>query len=161
MANHIDVVCTGGLSLDCHKIKEVIDIARKINPKIITVVGGGIISSDPEIAMRVLDADIGVIGEGERTMCELAHALDNGETYSDVPGLIYRDANHALIKTTPRKEIADLDSIPFPDFDGFNYGQWVEFFRRGGRIVVRPILSISLYILLSPDRREISSAFSG
>ena len=85
LANHIDVVCTGGLSLDCHKIREVIDIARKINPKIITVVGGGIISSDPETAMRVLDADIGVIGEGEHTMCELANALDNGETYGNVP----------------------------------------------------------------------------
>ena len=131
MTNRIDVVCTGGLSLDCHKIKEVIDISRKINPKVITVVGGGIISSDPEIAMRVLDADIGVIGEGERTMCELAHALDNGEPYSDVPGLIYRDANHALTKTTPRKEVDDLDSIPFPDFDGFNYGQWVDFFGGG------------------------------
>ncbi len=131
LANHIDVVCTGGLSLDCHKIREVIDIARKINPKIITVVGGGIISSDPETAMRVLDADIGVIGEGEHTMCELANALDNGETYGNVPGLIYRDAD-ALIRTTPRKEIADLDSIAFPDFDGFNYAQWVKFFGGAG-----------------------------
>jgi anaerobic magnesium-protoporphyrin IX monomethyl ester cyclase len=131
LTNHVDVVCTGGLSLDCNKIKEVIDIARKINPKVITVVGGGIISSDPETAMRVLDADIGVIGEGERTICELAHALDNGETYGNVPGLIYRDVNHELIKTSPREEITDLDSIPFPDFDGFNYGQWVNFFGGG------------------------------
>ncbi|SPF48678.1 Radical SAM domain protein [Syntrophobacter sp. SbD1] len=134
LANSIDVVCTGGLSLDCHKIKEVVDTARKINPKIITVVGGGIISSDPETAMRVLDADIGVIGEGERTICELAHALDNGEKYGNIQGLIYRDS-HALIKTTPRKEIADLDSIPFPDFDGFNYGQWVSFFGGAGALL--------------------------
>lgn len=134
LANSIDVVCTGGLSLDCHKIKEVIDTARKINPKIITVVGGGIISSDPETAMRVLDADIGVIGEGERTMCELARAIDNGEKYGNVQGLIYRDT-HTLIRTTPRKEIADLDSIPFPDFDGFNYGQWVSFFGGAGALL--------------------------
>ncbi len=124
----IDVVCTGGLSLDCHKIKEVIDTARKINPKVITVVGGGIISSDPEPAMRVLGADIGVIGEGERTICELAHALDSGQDFSNVPGLIFRDGDNGFIKTERRKEIADLDSIPFPDFDGFNYGQWVDFF---------------------------------
>jgi radical SAM superfamily enzyme YgiQ (UPF0313 family) len=130
--NSIDVVCTGGLSLDCHKIKDVIDTARKIKSQIITVVGGGIISSDPETAMRVLDADIGVIGEGERTMCELCYALDNGETYGNVPGLVYRDHNDALIMTNRRKEIADLDSIPFPDFNGFNYGQWVEFFGGAG-----------------------------
>lgn len=126
--NHIDVVCTGGLSLDCHKIKDVIDTSRMINPKILTVVGGGIISSDPETAMSVIDADIGVIGEGEQTICELAHALDNGEAYDTVPGLIYRAVDHTFITTGPRKEIADLDSLPFPDYEGFSYSQWVDFF---------------------------------
>ena len=130
--HHIDVVCTGGLSLDCHKIKAVIDASRKINPKIITVVGGGIISSDPETAMRVLDADIGVIGEGEQTMCDLARALDNGEAYDSVAGLIYRQADHSLVTTVPRQEIADLDSIPFPDYEGFNYDLWVNYFGGAG-----------------------------
>ncbi len=122
----IDVVCTGGLSRDFHKLKEVIDTARRINPQIITVVGGGIISSDPRTAMRVLDADIGVIGEGEITICELARALDGGQTYADIPGLIYKDGGNGLVITPPRSEIADIDSIPFPDFDGFDYGQWVR-----------------------------------
>lgn len=126
LRNHIDVVGTGGLSLDCHKLKEVIDTARKIRPEIITLVGGGIISSDPETAMRVLDPDIGVIGEGEVTICELARALDRRETYATIPGLIYKDKGKTLVTTSARKEIADLDSIPFPDFDGFNYGQWVK-----------------------------------
>ncbi|MEI6826585.1 MAG: radical SAM protein [Desulfuromonadales bacterium] len=132
LQNRIDVVCTGGLSLDCHKIIEVIDAARKINPGIITVVGGGIVSSDPETAMRVLGADIGVIGEGEVTICELAKALDSGDEYSNVSGLIYRTHNNEYITTSPRKEIADLDNIPFPDFDGFNYGEWVKFFGGAG-----------------------------
>ena len=133
-AHNIDIVCTGGLSPDYNKIKEVIDAARMINPKIITVVGGGIIGSDPETAMHVLDVDIGVIGEGERTMCELAHALDNGEPYSNIQGLIYRDKN-GLIMTSPRKEIEDLDSIPFPDFDGFNYGQWLLHYGGNGIVL--------------------------
>ena len=124
--NDINVVCTGGLSRDCHKLKEVIDTARRINPQIISVVGGGIISSDPRTAMRVLDADIGVIGEGEITICELARALDGGRTYADIPGLIYKDGGNGLVITPPRSEIADIDSIPFPDFDGFDYGQWVS-----------------------------------
>src|SRR5271165_339004 len=33
--NDIHVVCTGGLSRDYHKLKEVIDIARRIDPQII------------------------------------------------------------------------------------------------------------------------------
>lgn len=124
--NDIDVVCTGGLSRDCQKLKEVIDTARSINPHIVCVVGGGIISSDPEIGMRVLNADIGVIGEGEITMCELARALDSGQSYTDVPGLIYKDGQNSFINTPQRKEIADIDNIPLPDFDGFDYARWVQ-----------------------------------
>jgi len=131
--NSIDVICTGGLSRDCNKIKELLDAAREINPKIITVVGGGIISSDPEPAMRVLGADIGVIGEGEITMRELAEALDNGLPYASVNGLIYRTADGSLATTPRRKEIADLDEVPFPDFDGFNYGEYAG--PRGGLLV--------------------------
>jgi radical SAM superfamily enzyme YgiQ (UPF0313 family) len=123
--NHIDVICTGGLSRDYHKLKEVIEMARSVNPQIVTVVGGGIISSDPRTAMRALDADIGVIGEGEITACELAHALDEGQSYSDVPGLIFKNGNNGLVVTASRNEIKDIDSIPLPDFDGFDYGKWV------------------------------------
>lgn len=124
--NNINVVCTGGLSRDCSKLKEVIDTARAINPRIISVVGGGIISSDPEPAMRVLGADIGVIGEGEVTMCELAQALDSGEPYTDVPGLIYKNGQNSFVTTERRKEIADINTIPMPDFDGFDYARWVR-----------------------------------
>jgi len=133
--HQIDVLCTGGLSLDCHKIKELLDIAQEIKPEIITVVGGGIISSDPETAMRVLDPDVGVIGEGEITMCELAHALNNDNSIKDVPGLIYWDKERTLITTSRRKEIKDLDSIPFPDLDSFNYGEWVNSFGGSGMIL--------------------------
>lgn len=131
-AHDIDVVCTGGLSLDCHKIKEVIDASRAFKPDVITVVGGGIISSDPQTAMGVLQPDIGVIGEGEQTMCELARALDTGASYDDVPGLVYWDSTRALRKTATRKEIEELDRIPFPDYDGFNYGDWVRHFGGAG-----------------------------
>ncbi|HYA42715.1 MAG TPA: radical SAM protein, partial [Syntrophobacteraceae bacterium] len=124
--NDIDVICTGGLSRDCHKLREIIDTARRIKSDIISIVGGGVISSDPQPAMRVLGADIGVIGEGEITICELARALDNDQPYESISGLIYRDKNNGLVTTSPREEIADIDSIPFPDFEGFDYEKWVK-----------------------------------
>jgi len=123
---NIDVLCVGGLSRDCGKIKALIDESRKINPQILTVVGGGIISGDPEPAMRVLDAEIGVIGEGEITMCQLAEALDKGLSYNDIAGLIFKDNDGNLIITNTRTETTDLDNIPFPDFDGFDYAQYVN-----------------------------------
>jgi len=132
LSHHVDAVCTGGLSYDCNKIKEVIDTAREINPRVMTIVGGGIISADPIPAMRVLDADIGIIGEGEVTMRELAYALDNGLPYGDIPGLIVKkNANGSNVITRRREEIRDLDSIAFPDYDGFNYLEWTRIYGMG------------------------------
>jgi anaerobic magnesium-protoporphyrin IX monomethyl ester cyclase len=124
--NNIDVICTSGLSRDYYKVKEIIDFARQINPTIITVIGGGIMSSDPETAMVALDADIGIIGEGEITICELAHALNHNLSYVDVPGLIFKNGQNGFIKTTNRTEIPDIDSIPLPDYEGFNYTEYIE-----------------------------------
>lgn len=126
-SNHVDVICTGGLSYDCNKVQKVIDAAREINPEIITVVGGGIVSADPIPAMRVLNADIGIIGEGEVTMGELAYVLDNGLPLDNVPGLILKnDTNGSHLITNRREEIHDLDNVAFPDYDGFNYLEWTR-----------------------------------
>jgi anaerobic magnesium-protoporphyrin IX monomethyl ester cyclase len=131
----IDVLGSGGLSRDCGKLKEVFDTARRIKPDILTVVGGGIISSDPVPAMRILGADIGVIGEGEVTICELAQALENGINLNHVNGLIYLDRHGDLHKTPKRIEINDIDRIPFPDFDGFSYKEWVQSSGGGGTVL--------------------------
>ncbi len=91
-----------------------------------TVVGGGIISSDPETSMVALGADIGIIGEGEVTLCEVAHALDNNLSYADVPGLIFKNSQNNFIQTANRAEIPDIDSIPLPDYEGFSYTEYIK-----------------------------------
>jgi anaerobic magnesium-protoporphyrin IX monomethyl ester cyclase len=124
--NNIDVICTSGLSRDYYKVKEIIDIARQIKPGIMTVVGGGIISSDPETSMVALGADIGIIGEGEVTLCEVAYALDNNLSYADVPGLIFKNSQNNFVQTANRAEIPDIDSIPLPDYEGFSYTEYIK-----------------------------------
>jgi anaerobic magnesium-protoporphyrin IX monomethyl ester cyclase len=124
--NNIDAICTSGLSRDYKKISEIIHCARRINPSILTIVGGGIISSDPEIAMSALNADIGVIGEGETTIVELVNALNNSTSYSDIHGLIFKSSHFKFITTTSRTEIDDIDSCPLPDYDGFDYSKYIE-----------------------------------
>ncbi len=124
-AHDIDVLGTSGLSRDYPRLKELIDIARAIKPAIKIVVGGGIISGDPEPAMIALDADFGVIGQGEITMHELAAALDNDQPYDNVPGLIFKRGD-GYITTEVRKDIKDLDLLPFPDYDGFSYPEYMK-----------------------------------
>jgi len=99
---------------------------KDIDAKITTVIGGGIVTADPEIALEALEnADIGVIGEGEITMCELLGALENNKDLSKINGLVFKKDGEFLI-TAAREEIKDLDSIPYPDYEGFELEKYLE-----------------------------------
>lgn len=121
--HHITVVGTGGLSTQYPDIKDIVRTAKEVNPNIVTMVGGGIITGDPAPAMEALEyADYGMIGEGEETCCQLVDYLINSVDYGldQIDGIIYKKENQYVV-TNPRKEIMDLDTIPFPDYAGFEY----------------------------------------
>ena len=113
--HEIDVVLTGALSASYNRVKDIVLAAKNAKEDIITVVGGGLVSSEPYVVIEGLGADIGVIGEGEITVCELADALEKNLDLAGVNGLIYK-GNGQLQLTKPRKEISDLSSIPWPDY---------------------------------------------
>ena len=50
----IDVVLTGGLSFQYPAIREILQAAKEVDPRIVTVAGGGIITSAPAAGMEVL-----------------------------------------------------------------------------------------------------------
>lgn len=120
----IHVVATGGLSGQYAILREVTDAAKEIRPDAITWVGGGIITAEPLVALEALEtADYGMIGEGEITINELAYALENGIDPRCVPGVVVHGANYEKEQWTLRPEIKNLDMLPFPDYDGFDYYQ--------------------------------------
>jgi len=124
--NQIDIIGTGCISGQFREILPVFQMAKEIKPTIITIIGGGIITSDPENAMKALEiADYGVIGEGEQTVPELIVALTENQFIDTVPGLIYFKKGK-YYKTMPRMEIQNLDTIPFPDYFGFDYDKYLD-----------------------------------
>jgi len=119
----IDVLATGGLTAHYWQLKEILDSARAAKPDTILAVGGGIITSSPIPAMEALEiADYGMIGEGEITICELAEALEGKRDTHTVDGLIFKE-NESWTITRPRAEIMDLDSLPYPDYEGFEFNE--------------------------------------
>lgn len=124
----IDIIATGGLSVQYAAIKQVIYTAKRYKENIITMVGGGYITSSPELAMEAMsDIDIGMIGEGEVSICELVNALINNEKLDKINGIIYRSLDGTLKKTNKREPIKDLDTIAFPDYDGFDFEKTLEY----------------------------------
>ncbi len=124
--NNIDVILTGGLSVNFSILRHTFNQAKAVNPDIITICGGGIISGDPQAAMQAFnDLDFGIIGEGEITVCELAHALETGANIDNISGIIYKH-DMKYIQTQPREEIKNIDELPFPDYDGFEYKKYIN-----------------------------------
>lgn len=123
---NIDIVGFGGLSGEYQDLARMARYARTIKTDIILMMGGGIVTADPETAMMAIpEVDYGMIGEGEITVTELIEVLTNNADPHKVDGLIFRNQQGALVKTANRKEIDDLDSLPFPDYEGFNYGEYL------------------------------------
>ena len=119
--NSIDIICTGAMSYYWNEVEDVLVVSRKIKRDIITVVGGAIITSDPELALANLPIDFGIMGEGEETMTELAAALCDSGDPNNIDGIVYYDENKRLIRTGPREAIDDLDKLPFPDYEALEF----------------------------------------
>lgn len=125
-ADKYDYVCTGGLSTHYLPIKEVVETVRGHRSGAGIILGGGLISSEPELMLDALKPDFIVIGEGENTIVELLSSIENKADLSDVAGIGFRDGNGRSIITKPRLAINDLDSLPLPDYDGFELETYLD-----------------------------------
>lgn len=99
-------------SANLHKTYRIIKSVRdRINAKI--VLGGPHIRYSPE-AVCYLDADYGIIGDGEYSFRDLTNALLNNYPagLNNIDGLVIR--NGEGITKNGRALIDDLDGIPFP-----------------------------------------------
>lgn len=122
----VRVICSGGLTPDYQSIKQIFRMARKINPDIYTIAGGGLVSSEPEVVCKGLGVDIGICGEGEETIVEVMAHLVSGVNLESIKGIVYRNSNGKYKKTSARSPISDLDRIAFPDFDSFDMDLYLD-----------------------------------
>ena len=89
-------------------------IAKKLKPKVYTVIGGPHVTFLPEETLQNSQIDIVVRREGENTILELAHQILKGKKeFQSVKGISYRRGDK-IIHNPERPLIEDLDSLPFP-----------------------------------------------
>jgi anaerobic magnesium-protoporphyrin IX monomethyl ester cyclase len=88
-------------------------------PHIKTIIGGPHISAMPIDTMKRFTAfDLGVFGEGERTLLDI---FEKEEKYNEIDGLLFRSGDE-VVKNNHRELIKDLDELPFPAYELFpNY----------------------------------------
>lgn len=91
-------------------VRETIAACRSLSGATI-VVGGAGFSIFPEAALRYLEADLGICGEGEVAFTQLLRALERGEDLSGIAGLCVPGAG---VRTGCAVRVG-LETLPLPD----------------------------------------------
>ena len=145
---NIDILGTGELVVNFQKIQEIVKAAKLIKPQMKVWIGGGLVTNSPYEAMNLVpEADFGMIGEGEITSLELINMLEKNPDYSEddirkIDGLIVRGGHdRVLYCTKKRADIEDLDSLPFPDWEGFRLVETCQKYAKEDNSIVASIVS--------------------
>lgn len=112
-----DVVGVGEMIVYMKEGMRVLELARRLDPGVITVAGGHFHSHMPEYSLETFPfLDFVVRYEGEETLYELLTALEQGRDPATVAGIAFRDGQGGCVCTPPRP-LLDLDSLPMPAYD--------------------------------------------
>jgi anaerobic magnesium-protoporphyrin IX monomethyl ester cyclase len=92
---------------------------KKILPDIFLAIGGHHASFYPEHIFTKTHARAVIVGEGDETLCELLDSIKNGSSLSHVKGIVFKRKDATIERTEIRPLIENLDTIPFPFYEGF------------------------------------------
>jgi radical SAM superfamily enzyme YgiQ (UPF0313 family) len=135
----VGVTCTTPIYAAARMILEKV---KEFDSGIITILGGFHITALPERTMQeCIEADYGVVGEGEETIRELIECLEQKKDIKNVKGIIYRDEKGKPHKSPPRPPIADLDKIPQPARHLLKMNRYLWSVQDKGIVVVTSILT--------------------
>ena len=94
---------------------------KKLKPSLKIIVGGPFVArydGGLDVASHK-EIDFIITDEGEETALELIDNIFTKEKdYKDIKGILYLDENNNTIDTGARELIADISSIPFPNYEG-------------------------------------------
>jgi len=112
-----DVVVASALATcNTYTILRTLEIAKKANPEVKTVVGGQHFTALADESLKMYpEIDFIIRGEGEETLNDLVRNLDQKLPLSGVKGLSFRHGTE-IIHNPPRPLLENLDDLPFPGY---------------------------------------------
>jgi len=109
-----------GVSSYTYEMEETSLLAKKTKealPDALLVLGGNHISAIPEETLKdIPEIDVGIIGEGEKTMLEICRSLFHKKNFSGVPGIVFKNHDGNII-INKRVGFEDLKNFPMPAWD--------------------------------------------
>jgi radical SAM superfamily enzyme YgiQ (UPF0313 family) len=106
---------------------ELIAAIRRALPRARIVLGGEHVTACPEFSLAAAPAAAAaVLGEGEETFVDLLDAWARDRDLATVPGIAYRAAGGAVVRTPRRARIRDVDDIAPPDWSVFPVETYID-----------------------------------
>ncbi len=97
-------------------VRRICQLAKEIDPGIITIIGGSHPSFVPGEILRESNIDFIVLGEGEHTLQSLLKRLKSGHDFTELNGIAFR--RDGQVQVNPRTTyIENLDELPFPAWE--------------------------------------------
>ncbi len=116
-AGRFDIIGISSTSQDFAIACEIAEQIKRVSKDIVIMLGGQHITFLPQTLPEAID--IGVMGEGEETFCELVRCLRDegiemlGDRLAAVEGIVFHGEDGPQI-TPPRASISPLDRLPLP-----------------------------------------------
>lgn len=110
-------------------VKAYSPLVRKRHPTIPQICGGIFTTLNPRRVLEELPVDFACRGDGEIPLVQLCAALDAGGDLNGIPN-IWRKNQGTIFETAFSNIAVDLDDIPFPDRELFDYPN-LEYERNG------------------------------
>jgi anaerobic magnesium-protoporphyrin IX monomethyl ester cyclase len=116
-ASNPDIIVSSALATcNSYLVLRTLELAKKIDPDIKTVVGGQHFTALARESLETYpEIDFVIRGEGEETFYDLVQTLHQNRPLSSVQGLSFRN-NGKIIENSPRPLIENLDDLPLPGY---------------------------------------------
>lgn len=130
-----DVVGIGTYTPALYDALELTELIKRLNSRIVTVWGGPHTMVFPNETMTHGVIDYLLLGEVEETFPRFCDALENGESFEAITGIVFRKDGE-IIQTGPPAIIKDINSSPFPAFRLLQYKKYFNAVGTGKPIAV-------------------------
>lgn len=94
-------------------VRTVVKTCRKKSSSPI-VLGGSAFSLFPEEILRILDVELGVVGEGEEAIVRIANAIEKKVPMENVPGLV--TYKNKVVRSSEPARVKDVKTVYYPQY---------------------------------------------
>jgi radical SAM superfamily enzyme YgiQ (UPF0313 family) len=114
-----EAMAVGGLSGDYPFVKRTIQFWRQLSPHTPIIIGGGIITADPDFIFRDLRPDFAIRSEAEIPIVKLVDAMQTTQDFVGIDGLIYW-RNGVPVINAEANRTKEMPDYPYPYYDPFD-----------------------------------------